>query len=157
MTYLIDGHNLIPYVPGLSLADLDDEQELIKLLSAFSQARRCQIEVYFDKGQAGRNRETTLSRMKVHFTLPPVKADDALITRLLGIGRAARNYTVVTSDREVQSRARQLGAALMSSHEFTGLLTNVISKKKTQNSIKKEKENDIDSWLELFSKGKEED
>ena len=32
MHYLIDGHNLIARVPGLSLADPDDEVKLLQLL-----------------------------------------------------------------------------------------------------------------------------
>ena len=29
MPYIIDGHNLIPKIPGIDLQDLDDEQKLI--------------------------------------------------------------------------------------------------------------------------------
>ena len=36
MTYLIDGHNLIPHVAGLSLDQLDDEDGLVALLVGFS-------------------------------------------------------------------------------------------------------------------------
>ena len=50
MTYLIDGHNLIPYIAELSLDQLDDEEELVTLLVNFSIKQNCQIEVYFDRG-----------------------------------------------------------------------------------------------------------
>ena len=35
MPYLIDGHNLIPKVAGLSLKAVDDEMQLIELLQEF--------------------------------------------------------------------------------------------------------------------------
>ena len=40
MGYLIDGHNLIPKIPGMSLRMEDDEQELIQLLQDFSRYKR---------------------------------------------------------------------------------------------------------------------
>ena len=40
MHYLIDGHNLIARVPGLSLADPDDEVKLLQLLKRWAAARR---------------------------------------------------------------------------------------------------------------------
>ncbi len=156
MTYLIDGHNLIPHVSGLSLGDVDDEKELIQLLSSFSQIKRCQIEVYFDQGQTGGIRDTIQNRVKVHFTLPPVSADDALILRLLGIGRAAKNYTVVSSDQQVRSRARQAGANLMTSQDFAELLINTVNSKKVKHPKQDHQKDEITEWLELFSKHKEE-
>ena len=30
--YVVDGHNLVPKVPGMSLSDPDDETKLISLL-----------------------------------------------------------------------------------------------------------------------------
>ena len=35
MSYLIDGHNLIPKIPGLTLRQMDDENELIEILQRF--------------------------------------------------------------------------------------------------------------------------
>ena len=49
MPYLIDGHNLIPKIPGLSLEMLDDEDRLIELLQEFARVRRQRIEVFFDQ------------------------------------------------------------------------------------------------------------
>jgi len=41
MPYLIDGHNLIPKIPGLRLDQLDDEQSLFALLDDyFKQIRK---------------------------------------------------------------------------------------------------------------------
>ena len=51
MPLLVDGHNLIGQVPGLSLADADDEAQLVQLLRRYSTAKRGrQVVVVFDRG-----------------------------------------------------------------------------------------------------------
>lgn len=155
MTYLIDGHNLIPKLPGMSLDQLDDEQELINLLIAFSRRTGRQVEVYFDQGQVSGQHDYQRKRVHVHFVRKPMIADTAIISRLLGIGKAAKNYTVVSSDREIQDRARHLGAAILSSQEFAKrLLTDSgIGKKSNSDSAQQKVNDDIQEWLDLFSKG----
>jgi predicted RNA-binding protein with PIN domain len=158
MTYLIDGHNLIPHVTGLSLDQLDDEEGLVTLLVDLSIKRKCQIEVYFDHGQFNHEREFKRGRVQAHFVRSPMIADSAILARLLGIGKAAKNYIVVTSDQNVQNRARRIGAVVMPSQKFAQLLNNTIDKKKParqgQRPVNNEKE--IDEWIKLFS-GKKSD
>ena len=156
MTYLIDGHNLIPHIPGLSLDQLDDEMDLVTLLVNFSNKKKSQIEVFFDHGNLNSERDFHRGRVHAHFVLPPMNADNALLSRLLGIGRAAKNYIVVTSDQNVQSRASRIGAEVMSSQNFAQLLQNTIdqnlqnlSGEKTANG-----EKEIDEWLRLFNESK---
>jgi hypothetical protein len=43
MPYLIDGHNLIPKIPGMNLGDVDDETQLIEMLQEFCRRRRKQV------------------------------------------------------------------------------------------------------------------
>jgi len=156
MTFLIDGHNLIPHLPGMSLDQLDDEQALIDLLAGFSASRKCRLEVFFDRAQLDRQQDYQRNRVHVHFVPQPITADGAIIARLLGIGRAARNYTVVTSDRKVQSQARQLGASVLSSENFVRQLQGNRSQANNEQSEPSGGmgENEIAEWLELFSKGK---
>ena len=53
MPYIIDGHNLIPKIPGINLGDIDDEVQLIKMLQDFCRLRRTRVEVYFDNAPPG--------------------------------------------------------------------------------------------------------
>ncbi len=62
MLILIDGHNLIPKIPGMSLADLDDENQLIPLLQTYCRKRRNTVEVYFDRAPVGRAGNGALGR-----------------------------------------------------------------------------------------------
>jgi hypothetical protein len=45
-----------------------------------------------------------------------------MIEHMAGLGADAPNWTVVSSDREIQQAARRVGARLMESREFASLL-----------------------------------
>ena len=56
MPYIIDGHNLIPRIPDLSLQDIDDEMQLVEMLQDFCRISRKKVEVYFDNAPPGQLR-----------------------------------------------------------------------------------------------------
>ena len=118
MSYLIDGHNLIPKKPGMSLRALDDEIELIHRLQVFCREERKNVEVFFDQaapGQAGIQKHGLVS---AHFVRAPQTADQAIENRLQRLGRKATQYTVVSSDHAVQNAARRSHARVISSEDF---------------------------------------
>ncbi len=118
MPYLIDGHNLIPKL-GLRLDALDDELALIERLNEFCRlSRRGQVEVYFDNAPPGSILTRRYGQVTAHFVRRPVIADQAIRSRLDRLGHSARNWTVVTSDRELQGGSRSRGAKVVSSEEF---------------------------------------
>jgi predicted RNA-binding protein with PIN domain len=117
MPYLIDGHNLIPKV-GLRLDSFDDELELVAVLQEFSRLRRRQVEVYFDGAPADQAGTRVLGTVKAHFVRAGTTADAAIAQRLKRLGRAAKNWTVVSSDRQGQADARAARAEVLSSEEF---------------------------------------
>ncbi len=111
MPYLIDGHNLIPKIPGLSLQAEDDEQQLITLLLEFCRLQRKQVEVYFDNAPPGGVRARNFGNVIARFVRQGSTADQAIRQRLERLGRAARNWTVVSSDLAVQTEARGISGA----------------------------------------------
>jgi predicted RNA-binding protein with PIN domain len=150
MPYLIDGHNLIPKV-GLRLDSPDDELELVAILQDFARLKRQQVEVYFDGapiGQAGTRRFGTI---RAHFVRLGQTADDAIRARLLRMEKDARNWIVVSSDREVQSAARAAQAQSISAEEFVNLLRGAQgSKSKSNPSEKKLSAAEVDEWMKIF-------
>ena len=86
MPYLIDGHNLIPKIPGLSLQDIDDELKLIQLLQDYTRITQTTLEVYFDHAPAGHDRTQRLGRVKVIFVSDKTIADEMIIRRVQGVG-----------------------------------------------------------------------
>src|SRR5262245_2786427 len=105
MPYLIDGHNLIPKL-GLRLDSIDDEMELIAILQEFHRLKHTsagQVEVYFDAAPTSQARIRKLGAITAHFVRLGTSADNAIRNRLKKLGRSARNWTVVSSDRQVQT------------------------------------------------------
>ena len=82
MPFLIDGHNLIPKIPGLSLQDMDDEQQLITLLLEFCRLQRKQIEVFFDNAPPGGVRARNFGNVIARFVKQGSSADQAIHQRL---------------------------------------------------------------------------
>jgi predicted RNA-binding protein with PIN domain len=122
MNYIIDGHNLISQIPGLDLRMFDDEQRLVELLIPFCQPGRHKVEVYFDKAPVGQAGVTNHGRVRAHFVPQRSSADDAIRKRLKSLGRSAKTWAVVSSDRSVQVAAREAHAQVLSSAEFSSLL-----------------------------------
>ncbi len=66
MNYIIDGHNLIAVIPGLSLSMPDDEQRLVELLIPFCQRGKHRVEVYFDGAPIGLAGTRSYGRVRAH-------------------------------------------------------------------------------------------
>lgn len=154
MPYLVDGHNLIPKV-GLRLDSPDDELELVAILQDFARIKRQQVEVYFDGAPAGQAGSRKLGTIKAHFVRQGQTADNAIRARLYSMAKDAKNWIVVSSDREVQGAARANHAQFISAEEFVKTL------REARNSIpkssadeKKLSEAEVDEWLEIFRHGR---
>ena len=122
MPYMIDGHNLIAATQGMSLSDPDDERALIDVVAGFARRSWRSITVYFDRGSLLAPKLTKIAGVKIHFVRPPRTADDALRAHILRLGREAPNWTVVSSDREVQRAAQHAGARVATSQAFASEL-----------------------------------
>jgi predicted RNA-binding protein with PIN domain len=124
MPYLIDGHNLIPKLPGLSLTAIDDELQLVEWLQAYCQMKQKDIEVFFDLSPHGYPPNKKFGRVKAHFIRKGTTADEAIEASLLELKGSAQNYIVVSSDHRVQAAARAVRARVVSSEEFARELIN---------------------------------
>jgi predicted RNA-binding protein with PIN domain len=119
MPYLIDGHNLIGRMAGLSLDEPDDEARLLQVLRTFCARRKTKATVYFDRGAPGRANPASVSGLTARFVVPPATADEAIVRHLDRLGGDARNWVVVSSDSDVAKAARRRGARVWSSEDFT--------------------------------------
>ena len=154
MPYLIDGHNLIPKM-GLRLDSMDDEMELVSLLREYCRlTRRSGLEVYFDGAPAGQAGTRRMNPIMAHFVPLGSSADEAIRKRLKTLGRSAKNWTVVTSDRQVQADARAAQAEVISSETFAALLKEARSSAPKPSREGKLSESEVEEWMRLFQKGK---
>jgi predicted RNA-binding protein with PIN domain len=157
MPYIIDGHNLIPKIPGLDLEAADDEVQLIEMLQEFCRRTQKKVDVYFDNAPPGQPRARNYGIVTARFVRAGSTADDAIRSRLARMGRSARNWTVVSSDREVQASARSARARFISSEEFAVLLMQSLAKSAPDSDQRPDASlspQEVKDWMELFRKDK---
>lgn len=158
MPVIIDGHNLVPKIRGLDLDNLDDEIQLIELLLEYCRRYRRQVEVYFDKAPHGHPRVQKFGSVTAMFARPGKTADDEIKGRLVRLGRSAKNWTVVSSDRSVQAAAHAARAEVTPSEDFARTL-DMMSHSSTSNDHEQVQEGlseeELAMWLGLF--GEEQD
>ena len=151
MPYLIDGHNLIPKL-GLHLDSVDDEMQLVAILQEFARVeRKSQVEVFFDGAPTHQAGTRSLGTVKAHFVPLGQTADNAIRARLNKLGHAAKNWTVVTSDREVQVNVRAAHAEVVTSEEFAGMLARSGERNPRSAKDKKLSAQEVEEWLSLFN------
>jgi len=149
MPYLIDGHNLIPKL-GLRLDSMDDEMELVTILQEFCRLERKKVEVYFDGAPAPHAGTRKLGTVTAHFIPQGRTADDAIRRRLKKMGKSARNWSVVSSDRQVQAETRAVRAEIISSDDFAKRLKQARDSAPKPTSDRQLSEQEVNDWLRLF-------
>jgi len=150
---LIDGHNLIGRMPGLSLADPDDEEKLVALLRPYAARRRAHVVVVFDSGQpGGRSAQLSSGGIEAIFAGSHTNADRVLIERIRSL-KHPQDWALVSSDRAIQAEANRRRVRVLEAAEFARTLAPPSSDKGQPEPDKKpEAEGDIDEWLRLFRK-----
>jgi len=154
MLILIDGHNLIPHVPGMSLADPDDENQLISLLQSYCRVRRHSIEVYFDRAPLGQDGKRGFGQVTAIFVRDGITADEAIMDRLKALGKRAKNVKVVSSDRQVQAAVRGAHAGLVTSADFSRELQTLMDETPSldpRNRLLSDEE--LTKWETMFRRG----
>jgi len=148
MPYIIDGHNLIGKLHNISLQDIDDEAYLIKILDQYFRKIRKKAIIFFDRASVNGNNNFRSAFITVKFVRSPLNADKAIHQKLVELKGNARNYTVISSDRWVQEKARRVGAKIQKSEIFAFEIEN-----QTRNPAKNDKNinSDVNFWLNMFN------
>ena len=150
---MIDGHNLIPKM-GLRLDSPDDELELVAILQEFYKSDRKPIDVYFDGAPVPHAGTRKLGSVTAHFVRLGSTADNAIRLRLKNLGKSAKNWTVVSSDRRVQIEAKDVRAEVISSDAFAVMLKQARASAPKATDERKLSDDEIDDWMQLFQRGK---
>ena len=118
MPLLIDGHNLIAKLPGISLDDPHDEAKLVERLRSYRARTGKRIVVVFDSGvPAGWSADLSGGGITVIFAAPGRPADRIIVERI-SHARNPRGLVVVSSDHEVTTVAEERGARVMSAEKL---------------------------------------
>ena len=150
---IIDGHNLIPKVGGISLSDPEDEHKLTIRVSEYCRLARVRAELFFDKAPPGQKTAARLGLVNIHHVRQGTTADDAIIQYLRKEGNNARNLLVVSSDRRVQAEARGLRAEVMSSEQFSAQMRAVFAGPLATRELRETppSEEEVDEMLKLMT------
>ena len=158
MSILIDGHNLIPHLPGINLSDIDDEEQLINWLQSYCRLRRRKVTVFFDQAPAGFSGERDYGAVKAYFVRQGGTADDAIAAYLKGLGKVARNYKVVSSDRMVMAAARSVHAQAIPADVFAQEMVHVVEEvPEVDPHSPLLSAEELEDWEELFKERKKPD
>jgi predicted RNA-binding protein with PIN domain len=151
MQLIIDGHNLIPHLPGIALSDPDDESQLVNWLLSYCRMTRSKVTVFFDQAAVGYSGVHVHGAVRAHYVRKGRTADDAIIVHLKKLGKAARNYAVVSSDRVVAAAARSMHAQVLSSEAFAATLTHLSEQEPEIDPRSRLLNSDeVDEWQALF-------
>jgi predicted RNA-binding protein with PIN domain len=151
MALIIDGHNLIAQLPGISLADPEDEEKLINLLQAYCRVKRKKVEVYFDRAPAGYAGKERHGLVLAIFVPSGTTADEAIMARLKKLGKKARNMKVVSSDRQVQAATRAAHAMVVASDEFVIEWQSIVAEKPDLDPRNKPlTQEEVEAWEDIF-------
>ena len=151
MQYIIDGHNLIGQMRGLSLSDLEDEQALVDLLVPFLRAKKSRAMVFFDRAAVGQSGQRNFGLVKAVFVPSGSTADVAIADYIRQQGASARNHTRVSSDRMVQAAARSRHVAILTSQEFAGKVEEFQQRTHAAPTEFQLSEQELQEWEDLFT------
>ena len=131
-TIILDGYNVILRSPAFRPDERRDlamaRDKLVNLLSwALGGSGQADFIVVFDGADVPPAQRKTVksggsSKVTVHFSKPPLKADDVIRNLVNELAPKTSDLTVVTSDLEVARHARGEGASIVLSDLFAASL-----------------------------------
>jgi predicted RNA-binding protein with PIN domain len=153
MTFLIDGHNLINAIPDIDLDDPHDEAKLVEKLKAYCARVRKKAIVVFDHGlPGGQSHDLSTGQIKVIFAAAHRTNADRVIRERVRNARDPGQYTVVSSDHEVQNAAYQRRMTVLTSELFVDKMSEAMAQAVEDERSKDVKlsASEVDEWLRLF-------
>jgi predicted RNA-binding protein with PIN domain len=153
---IIDGHNLIPKIPGLHLKDVDDEARLTEIIQEYCRLVRRQAELFFDGSPEPKVNSRKNGLVHVHFIKLGYSADDAIIHFMRDHQHEKANLILVSSDHRVQNAGLATGCEVVGSDVFARSMNTVFS---SETAVQQWKEkplstNEVEEWLNLFDGNK---
>jgi predicted RNA-binding protein with PIN domain len=157
MAYIVDGNNVMGQTPGWHRDKSKSRSALLEKLAAFARAKKARVTAVFD-GEPDRAVPDGASVHGVKVLYAERGSDaDTRIKRLVEASRDPRGLTVVTSDRELASAVKSMGATVVRSGEFRKQLDRVLESMPTTEDGEQFEVGDVDAWLRYFGSVPEDD
>ncbi len=150
MPFLVDGNNLIGLTRGLKLRDDKSQLSIVQRICAYQRRKGGRYTVFFDgESQGGRAlRDSKLGGVTIRFSGHGVSADES-IKRLLRRAAHPREYTVISSDRQLAIECQHLGSHLMNCTDFNREMEHLRSEP-LQRWEKTPSAAEVEEWLKIF-------
>ncbi len=144
MPYWFDGNNLIGQSAEVARKDPKRRRAFLELLSGYANARGGRFMVFFDGDDTERSLPPRGVRVRYS---APLSTDDALLHLAAG-AKAPSEIIVVTNDRGLSSRCRNVGMKVMDWGRFTAKME--ASKPICAQRESKEEKIDLRDWSKYF-------
>jgi predicted RNA-binding protein with PIN domain len=148
--YLIDGNNLLGSWGGPRGGD-DRRAEVVRRVAAFCRLRGARATVVFD-GHPLRGDMAQQQLGDLTLRVPERGQDaDTVIRELLDRAARPADLIVVSSDKELYSYAKTMGASAIRAHEWNALERQLLSRRGSPEADEKpDREDDLNGWLKKF-------
>jgi predicted RNA-binding protein with PIN domain len=154
--YLIDGNNLLGSWGG-PRSGQDRREEVVRRVAELCRRRGMRAAIVFDGAPLrGDHPEQSLGLVSIQVP-PPGRDADSVIRDIVDRASQPRDWTVVTSDKPLYSYVRTRGAKALHVREWNALeregATTPAARARREPNEKPDREQNVDEWLRLFSKG----
>jgi predicted RNA-binding protein with PIN domain len=144
MPYWFDGNNLIGQSAAAACKDSKTRRSFLSILSSYHKSGGGRFTVYFDGDDPSRT--AAPPGVSVRFSAP-LSTDEVFVRRLRDIQHPAE-VIVVTNDRELMRRCRDLGASALTWRQFTSKMQSRSAPSRTRNDSPDNV--DVEDWLRYF-------
>jgi predicted RNA-binding protein with PIN domain len=141
MPYFLDGNNLIGHVRRTARPSREDRAALISEVADRLRRTKARAVLFFDGAS---DRGSSLGALRIHAS-DGASADDQIVDEIRR-ARASIEITVVTADRDLARRARDLGAKAVAPAEFW----NRVGAGRTSGGGKPDSPSDVEEWMRYF-------
>jgi predicted RNA-binding protein with PIN domain len=153
MHYYIDGYNFLFRLSNKKLPLEKKRNLLLITLNEEIEKLGLNITIVFDSSDKLRDMPSRghLDALEIVYTTKNQTADDYIL-KAIENSAYPQNETVVSSDRELTGRSKQLGAKILSIEQFLTFITRKKAKKKKSSAVKtfKDSEKEIERLLKIF-------
>lgn len=152
MLYLVDGNNLMAQTPGWHRDRSAAKKRLLLELAVLVSARKVRVRVVFDGAPDDEFPEGCVYRsVRVHYARTGSDADSR-IREMVEQSTSPRDMAVVTSDKPLGSRVKQMGVQVILSGTFRRMLQEAATAKSEKPGDREPI--DVAEWLKIFEDSK---
>jgi uncharacterized protein len=154
MPLIIDGHNLLYAVRGITEGQIVSEIRLCTILSDYLRQMRQRGEIIFD-GIGPRDKSGLAGTVNLEVSFSGAYIDaDTIIEERIKVSTAPKRLTVISNDHRLVKAAKARKAVAITADDFWGQVFKKLSRKRREPEPQSKRvgitEGETDFWLKFF-------